>query len=117
MQATKVKNGVYVRTFKDFEIQEGIEEAKAAGHEPYEIRDYTPYLYMIRETGGIATGAYIDGRNAKLGKNEYYDSNIGIEAYLLELGYLNNEENLEKLVNDKEGYIEGIVQTVREMVH
>jgi len=77
--------GVYVRTFRDFEIEESIEEAKEAGHEPYEITNDTPYLYMIRETGGIATKAYVDGRNKEYGKNKYHNSNIGVEAYLLEL--------------------------------
>lgn len=78
-------SGVYVRTFRDFEIEEGIEEAIEAGHEPYDITNDTPYLYMIRETGGIATKAYVDGRNTEYGKNKYYNSNIGVEAYLLEL--------------------------------
>ena len=40
---------------------------------------------MLRETGGIVTGAYVDGRNKEFGKNKYYNSNIGVEAYLLEL--------------------------------
>ena len=43
----------------------------------------TPYLYMLRETGGIATGAYVDGRNKSFGTNKYYNSNIGVEALLL----------------------------------
>lgn len=40
---------------------------------------------MLRETGGIATKAYVDGRNPNYGKNMFYNSNIGVEAYLLEL--------------------------------
>lgn len=74
-----------MRTFRDWEIEEAIKEAKEANHEPYEIDNDTPYLYMIRETGGIATKAYVDGRNKAYGKNKYYNSNIGVEAYLLEL--------------------------------
>lgn len=69
---------------------------------------------MLRETGGIATGAYVDGRNPKYGINKYYNSNVGVEAYLLELGYINNDANLSKLLNEKEGYIEGVVQTIKE---
>ena len=40
---------------------------------------------MLRETGGIATSAYVDGRNPSYGANMFYNSNIGVEAYLLEL--------------------------------
>ncbi len=57
---------------------------------------------MLRETGGIATGAYIDGRNKEYGKNNYYNSNIGIEAYLLELGYINNDKDREHVLNNQE---------------
>ncbi len=86
------------------------------GFEPYKITDTTPYLYMLRETGGIATGAYIDGRNKAIGVNKYYNSNIGVEAYLLELGYLNNDKEREKLINEQEGYVQGIIETIKEML-
>lgn len=64
----KVSDGVYVRTFKDWEIEESVTEANKNGYKPYIIREYTPYLYMLRETGGIATGAYIDGRYTEMRK-------------------------------------------------
>ena len=64
----KVDKGVYVRTFKEEQIADSAKTAKQKGYEPYEIKEYTPYLYMLRETGGIATGAYIDGRNKEMRK-------------------------------------------------
>ena len=98
----KQKEGVYVS------------EAEAAGYEPYNVTSETPYLYMIRETGGIATKAYVDGRNTSYGKNKYYNSNIGVEAYLLELGYINNDTDLAKLLNEQDDYVKAIVTTIQE---
>ena len=60
------------------------------------------------------TGAYVDGRNKSYGANIYCDSNIGVEAYLLELGYINNDSNLSNLLNNKDGYVNGIVETVKQ---
>ena len=56
---------------------------------------------MIRETGGFMTGAYIDDSNSeKVGVNPYYDSNVGNESYLLELGYISNSSDLEIIKNN-----------------
>lgn len=112
----EIEQGVYVRTFKDWEIEDSVNDAREGGYEPYNITADTPYLYMLRETGGIATGAYVDGRNKSYGKNLYVNSNVGVEAYLLELGYLNNKKNLNNLISNKEGYVKGIVETVKEQV-
>lgn len=71
---------------------------------------------MLRETGGIATGAYVDGRNKAYGTNKFYNSNIGIEAYLLELGYINNSNDMKNLLENEEGYVDGIVQTVKTKI-
>ena len=110
----KQKEGVYVRTFRAWEIEENISEAEAAGYELYNVTSETPYLYMIRETGGIVTKAYVDGRNTSYGKNKYYNSNIGVEAYLLELGYINNDTDLAKLLNEQDDYVKAIVTTIQE---
>ena len=67
---------------------------------------------MIRETGGIMTHAYVDGRNKNIGDNPYYNSNISAEAYLLELGFINSENDLENLKKNKEAYISAIVKTI-----
>ena len=110
----KVENGVYVRTFKEEEIEEAKKQAEKLGYEPYSITLDTVYYYMIRETGGILTGAYIDGRNPKYGKNQYYNSNIGVESYLLELGYIVNEEDLNNILTKENLYTDGICKTIEE---
>ena len=113
-QSFNVSKGVYVRTFTSQDISDSIDEAKKNGYKPYSITTDTNYYFMLRETGGIVTGAYIDGRNKKLEKNNYYDSNIGIESYLLELGYINYSNDLNNLINNKNGYIKGIVDAFKE---
>ena len=112
----KVSNGVYVRTYTNEEIQKSNESAKKAGYEPYPITTNTPYLYMIREVGGKTTGAYVDGRNKRYGKNEYYQSDIGVESYLIELGYIINKKDLNNMINNQEAYIKAIQKTVRENI-
>ena len=69
---------------------------------------------MIRETGGIVTGAYVDGRDKDYGKNLYYDSNVGAESYLLELGYINYWGDLNNLLDNSNLYIDGIVNAFKE---
>ena len=71
------------------------------------------YYYFIRETGGIITTALADGRNPNYEANPYYNSNHGVEAYLLELGYISDATNLKKIINEKEGYIKGIIESIQ----
>ena len=112
----RVDKGVYVRTFTESDIEDSKKSAIKNGYEPYNITTNTPYLYMLRETGGAITGAYVDGRNTSLGRNEYVNSNIGVEAYLLELGYINNIEDLRNMLNNEQGYVKGIVKTIEEKI-
>lgn len=112
----KVSNGVYVRTYTEEEIKNSNESAKKAGYEPYQITTDTPYLYMIREVGGKTTGAYVDGRNKRYGKNEYYQSDIGVESYLIELGYIINKKDLNNMINNQDAYIKAIQKTVQENI-
>ena len=107
-----MNRGNYERQ-KENEIEKATEDAIKLGYEMYDVKEYAPYLYMLRETGGIATGAYIDGRNTKFGKNLYYDSNIGVEAYLLEIGYINNRIDLQNILENQNGYVNGIVKTIK----
>jgi len=107
------EKGVFVRKFQESDIIKAVQDAQKAGYEPYDIKEYTPYLYMLRETGGIATGAYMDGRNKEYGKNLYYDSNIGLEAYLIEIGYINNNIDLQNILTNQKGYVEGIVKSIK----
>ncbi len=110
----RVDDGIYVRTFTEKGIEDSINEAKRKGYEPYHITENTPYLYMLRETGGIATGAYVDGRNGGYGRNMYCNSNVGLEAYLIEIGYINNKVDLNNILNNQEGYVQGIVTSIKE---
>lgn len=107
----KEADGVYVRNFTKSVIRDFEQTAKSKGYEPYNITLETPFLYTIRETGGIATGAYVDGRNKSYSKNEYYNSNQGIESYQIELGYIKSDLNI--IINEKENYIRGIVEAIQ----
>lgn len=107
----KEADGVYVRNFTKSVIKDFEKTAKNKGYEPYNITLDTPYLYTIREVGGIATGAYVDGRNTSYSKNEYYNSNQGIECYQIELGYIKND--LDIIKNEKENYIRAIFEAIQ----
>ena len=72
---------------------------------------------MIRETGGIATNAYVDGRNKEYGKNYYYDSNRGTETYLIELGFMNSNADITNIINNKELYVEGIKKSFQNFLN
>ncbi len=110
---SKVLDGVYVRTYNEEEVKEAIEYANELGYKPYEnLSTDTPYLFVIRETGGIMTHAYVDGRNKTAGDNPYHTSNVGAESYLLELGFINSKVDLENIKNNKEAYINAIVKTI-----
>ena len=108
----KQLEGVYVRNFTKTIIKEYENTAKKKGYEPYSLTEDTPYLYTIREVGGIATNAYVDGRNKDYSANAYYNSNQGIECYQIELGYIKND--LDIIKNEKEGYVRAITESIVE---
>ena len=112
----KQADGVYVRNFTDYDILNFKGSAILHKYEPYAITKQTPYQYMIREVGGIATNAFVDGRNTSYGKNKYFDSNIGIEAYLIELGYMNVEKDLNNIVKNQDLYVQAIVEVIKNYV-
>ena len=58
------------------------------------------------------TGAYMDGRNKDYPANNYYNFNMGIEGYLLELGYITCKNDLNNLINNKDGYVKGIAKAL-----
>jgi len=82
---------------------------------PYEISTNSNYYYIIRETGGIITGAYVDGRNSEILGNPYVDSNVGTETYLMELGYLSNKTDLNNMINNMDKYVEGIANSIKTL--
>ena len=111
----KQTDGVYVRNFREFDILSYKATAVLNKFDPYPITKQTPYQYMIREVGGIATNAFVDGRNKSYGKNKYYDSNVGIEAYIIELGYMNVSKDLDNIVKNEELYTQAIVEAIKNL--
>ena len=105
-------NGVYTHNFSESEINSSNEKAIEKGQTPYDITTKSNYLYMIRETGGIMTGAYVDDRNEKQQANDYYNSNIGTEAYLMELGYLSSENDLNIIKTEQKKIAEAIAKSI-----
>lgn len=108
----KRSDGVYVWNFTSQVIKQFAKTAESKGYEPYNITEDTPYQYTIRETGGIATNAYADGRNKTYSKNQYFDSRQGIETYQVELGYIKTD--LDRIINNREFYINGITEAIKE---
>jgi len=114
MGTYKVEPGVYVRNFTQNDIADMKDSANAAGYKPYDITLNTPYLFMIRETGGFMTGAFADGRNKSYGINRFMDSNKGVETYILELGYISEDSDLQNILNNKNDYIDGIINAIKD---
>ena len=110
----KIKNGVYFTYFTKEDIKDSSDEMIDKDMKPYDIVENSPYMYMIREVGGIHTNAYIDGRNEYYGLNKYYNSNKTAEPYLIELGYINYESDLKKLINSPELFSQAISDSFDE---
>ena len=108
-QTDKIEDGVYVRTI---EVEDQKNEASFSRENYKGIFDSIPYLYIIREIGGIATGAYVDGTNKAYGANEYRNSNVGIEGYLVELGYINVDEDLDNILENADLYAQAITNSI-----
>lgn len=101
--AGKSVPGVYTRTFSATDLREERAKAKSKGFPFYNATTATDYYFMIREFGGLATGAYVDGRNPDYGVNEYRNSNQGVEGLLCELGFMTNAQDLTVLLDNQRG--------------
>ena len=110
----KLYDGVYYTYFTKEDIKNAKEEMISKNYEPYEIVEGSPYMFMIREVGGLTTHAYVDGRNEVHGKNIYYNSNQTAEPYLIELGYINYEKDLENLTNREDAFAKAISNAIEE---
>lgn len=108
-----VMDGVYVLKFSEKTIEECLEEAKIGGYEPYKMDLNTNMFFMIREVGGICTGAYMDGRDKENGTNPYWNSNITAESYLLELGYLSNKKDIENVAKNMDKYADALTKSIK----
>ena len=112
----KIFDGIYTRTFTDSDIASSLEEYKRKNMNAYDITTKSNYYFMIRETGGIMTGAYVDDRNKeKVPGNPYYNSNIGSEAYLFELGYISNSNDVNNIKNNMDKYTDAIANCFKEV--
>lgn len=115
-KTNRIVDGIYTRTFNDNDIANSLDEYEKKNMNAYNITTKSNYFYMIRETGGIMTGAYVDGRNEpKITANPYYKSNIGSEAYLLELVYLTNVNDLSNIDNNMDKYTDAIANTFKNV--
>lgn len=108
----KVIDGVYMRVYSSEDLASIKKEAIQNGYEPYTVGNDVTYYYFIRETGGIMTKAFSDGRNPKYKANIYRNYNQGVEAYLCELGYISNSNDLKNIINNKDGYIKALKTSV-----
>ena len=107
----KVFDGIYTRTFTKYDIEESKKGFIEKNMEPYDVTEKSNYYYMIRETGGIVTGAYVDDRNKENPGNPYFDSNVSTESYLLELGYLSNDNDYKYIINHIDSYTSAIANS------
>lgn len=111
----KILDGIYSRNFTIQDVNESLRDYEKEKINAYEVSTDSNYYYMIRETGGIVTGAYVDDRNEEILGNPYVKSNVGVESYLLELGYLTNKNDLNNIVNNTDKYIIGIVNSIKAL--
>ena len=112
LNSYKKYDGVYVKNFTNGDISGFKAKAKKSGYEPYNLTTDTPYLYMIREIGGICTNAFVDGRNTSYSANQFINSNVGVEGYLIELGYMVIDEDLQNIVNNTSLYAKAISNSI-----
>ena len=113
----KVDDGIYMRVYSPKDIENTKKDAKKYGYEPYNLDDDVTYYYFIRETGGIMTKAFTDGRNPKKKANPYRNMNQGVEAYLCELAYISQKEDLNLIINNKESFIKALVKAITNYVN
>ncbi len=112
---TRIDYGIYSHNFTEIEVNNNMYYYDRRGYKRYNVTTNSNYDYMIRESGGIITGAYVDDSNPeKVGVNKYYKSNVGTEAYVINVGYLSNKEDLDIIVNKKEEYTSAIADAIIE---
>lgn len=63
MESYQEDEGVYVR---EIDVTSRKNSVNYSNRNYNAIFDTVPYLYILRETGGIATGAYVDGTSARI---------------------------------------------------
>ncbi len=102
--------GIYQRYFSEDDILE--DEVQPSNKTTSMI-----YYYNIRELGGISTHSTNDGRYKDINgypANPYNKANVTTEPYLLELGYVNNENNLRNIIGNEDKYALGIANALKK---
>lgn len=113
----RVSDGVYLRVFTASDIANSTKQAEKKGWTYYTQKPNTTYYYFIRETGGYMTKAFVDGRNPDYEANPYINANYGVEAYLVEMGFITNSKNLNALTSEQDNYLEGLVESIKYYVN
>ena len=113
----KVSEGVYLRVFTESDIANSTKQAAKKGWTYYTQKPNTTYYYFIRETGGYMTKGFVDGRNPDYEANPYINANYGVEAYLVEMGFISNKNNLQSLKDEEDNYLEGLVESIKYYVN
>ena len=113
-QTNRLDDGIYFTYLDKNDIEESIKRMKDNDMKPYDMTEGAPYMYMIRELGGIHTHAHVDGRNDYYGLNPYYNSNQTTEPYLIEMAYMNYESDLKKIINEPEVFASAIEKALTD---
>ena len=118
----KSSEGIYTRYLSQEDIalwQESL--AKRTEEEKYEMFEIlltskrkVDYYVVVRELGALATDAYEDGRRPDREANERRESIYGIEGVLLELAYIDNEEDFFRFRNNNDQFVEAVMKSIIE---
>ena len=108
----KIIDGVYMRVYSPSDLASLKQDAIKKNYEPYVLNDHTTYYYFIREVGGIITGAFSDGRNPRYKANPYRHYNQGTEAYLCELAYISQNDDIKLIANKKDLYVKALKNSI-----
>ena len=107
-----VEQNIFSRVFSQTDVDEVIADNTADGLTPYDPQVGCSYYFVIRETGGIITGAYTDDRNPEEDYNPYCYDNTCSESYITELGYINVEEDVKLMLNNMDDYAKAIADSI-----
>ena len=70
-------------------------------------------FYMIRELGGVATGARYDGSyEYYVGENQFRNSVQGVECDLVTLGFMTNDDDLKDIKGNPNSYAEALAEAL-----
>lgn len=108
----RVGHNVYIKSLSQADVDSMIADNVAAGLKPYEPVVGSSYHYIIRETGGIVTGAFRDGRNPKEKYNRYCDDNTCLETYILQLGYITSWNDQWIMDENMDNYARAIADSI-----